>query len=652
MKRSAISFLSVFLAKRGGAVPLVAIALASTLLSHMLHNANWRWSRALDNVAIDTGFSLRGETASHLVASQPESKDILIVELNHQLPRSVLAALVHKLRFARVVALDLMLPDHDAELSDDEKRHPGYRVERARWNSENALLAASLRRANNVILGAWPERREVSQLTGGQPTDADFEWRKPTDAIWNAARWHAHLRVEPDPGDGIVRHVSQWQKVPFAPESVLPAFALLVAQSSAQGSAQGSAQSSAQSSSKFDRLPGNRLLIDYLGGRHCFEDEANRIVASRVLNDCDAEEFRGLTVFVGETAYSSKDVFPTPYGDLPGVHVQAHAAVTLRRVSGPPQEIPPALTLLLSFLSCLTLIFPLQRWPLWGATLGAFALALLLALGAQALFAWGGLIVPLGTPLFALLFAYNAMALWQHRRARSTLGRFIGADLVKETLSPLRDLHLGGRTECATAFFCDLRGYTALAENLPPERVAALLNLYTSTLVTVVRRWGGRPIDYLGDGVFVLFESARTEKRHAGNALRAALEAQGEFAKLAEGLAGDDEFDRASLQAAIAIHTGEMLIGAVGDENYLKLGAVGDAVNVAARVQNLAVRCGFTILATGEAVASWSDALPNENSPFQLIPCGHLELKGRQQPVEVFGVVSPHRSVLELPVSM
>src|SRR5690606_19614750 len=116
-------------------------------------------------------------------------------------------------------------------------------------------------------------------------------------------------------------------------------------------------------------------------------------------------------------------------------------------------------------------------------------------------------------------------------RARETLGRFIGHEMVAPTLNVFSRLRLGGRVEEASAVFCDLRGYSSLSERLSPETTGRLINEYTSTLVTTVKRFGGRPIDYQGDGVFVLFERTLAGPEYSWRAVQAALALQQDLQK-------------------------------------------------------------------------------------------------------------------------
>jgi len=237
---------------------------------------------------------------------------------------------------------------------------------------------------------------------------------------------------------------------------------------------------------------------------------------------------------------------------------------------------------------------------------------------------------PISVPVLATLLTYNGVALYEYGRARTALARFVGRDVATAMLNPLHGLTLGGQTENATAFFCDLRLFSTAAERLSPDAIEPLVNAYTNRVSEIASRFGGRVIDYFGDGVFVVFRHASSGPNHALRAVRAALEVQQETRPQLV------EWGRriaVPLEIGIGINSGEMLIGVVGSEKHMKIGAVGDAVNVASRVQSLTTHCGFSILVTKES----HDLI--EGIP--LTPCGEFEVKGREQRVEVFGAGEP-----------
>lgn len=622
-----------------------SIALLASLLAAGIAHSNWGWSRFLNAWGVDACFEWRGAYSPQDVSEKlPQSKHIVIVELPHEVPRRVLARLIDQLRMAKVVGLDLMFSDREKDLSPEEK--PFFKQEIVQWRRDNALFAAALARAKNVVIGSWADRTYVSQKNGSSKTV--IAWTPGVASIERAARWRAHLSVVPDEQDNIVRRVLLWQNTEqfgvAAKEAnskqAIPAFGLSIA-AAAQGK-------TPEAMAHDVALVGpQEMLIDYLGPRNCFESDTNRVMYDRVIEDFLPEDFKDQIVFVGETSYSSKDTFGTPFGDMPGLFIHANIAATLLSRAKAPGPMPFPLVVALAFLTSFSPLVPLlKRRSLWVclpwtvlSALGAFGIMVLAWVGFHRVF-------PLSAPLLALFLTYNAVALYEYTRTRLMLWRVVGTQGTEQLLDALSEPELGGKLEVATAFFCDLRGYTTLSQHMPPQSLIGLLNLYTDSLVQEVTRFGGRPIDYFGDGVFVLFEGPG----HAARGLRAALYAQEavrnrflDLQPLVENRPDWREAAKTPPQLGVAVHTGPMVIGLVGSRKRPKPGAVGDAVNVASRVQGLSTSVGMSVLLTRstlEQLGEWDE------SEAKILPCGKHPVKGRDELVEVYGaVLAPERVV-------
>jgi adenylate cyclase len=338
--------------------------------------------------------------------------------------------------------------------------------------------------------------------------------------------------------------------------------------------------------------------------------------------------FKDKIVIVGESSIASKEIMKTPFGMMPGMQIHANIAATLLSTRGAPRPLSPLLVATLSLLASLLLLLPLLRYPLWTSFVMALFVGSGVLLFGAFVFVRFHRVVPLSVPALALVLTLNGLALYEYWRARATLGAFIGTDMLPQAMNLLTQLRLGGKTEEATAWFCDLRGYSSLTESLPSEVVSQLLGEYTQALVQVVRRHGGRPIDYQGDGVFVLFEKNRSGRDHAVRAVRAALETEDVFSELRRKWS---EKGARATQIGIGIATGTMMIGVVGASEHMKMGAVGDAVNVAARVQSLSRTCGHSILLASSTYERVEDVFP-------AVHCGAFMLHGRKEPLEVYGL--------------
>ena len=631
------------------------LACLATLVSLGAARWEWRWGAMLDDAAHDVGFELRGATSpGEVAAAFPQ---IIIVELPHDIPRPLLARLITKLRLARATALDLMLVSRAQQLSNDEK--PLFARELKLWQSEDEILARAMKKAGNVVIGAWPERVVVPVEGAPGQVETRLLWAQPAPIFRRSARAVAHLSVIPDAHDGLIRRVHLWEQPgeisPRQGEELpveaamdagvttekmrpldvrLPSFGLCVAALGREISAQ-------KLSSKMATDFNSSMAIGYLGPREVWQQQT--LVFERAINVFDETTFKNALVFVGQTDYRAKDTFATPFGDLPGLLIHANIAATLLSEQGPPRPIQAPLLAFLTLAAALLVVAPLLRTTLPVCAFWALGEVVLLALGVAWLLARWNVMAPLSVPVLAVFLAYNGVALLEYQRTRAIFRRVVGQEMVPRLLDALKNPSLGGQETVATAFFCDLRGYSELSQQLAPAQLISLLNVYTEALVGVSQRFGGRPIDYFGDGVFVLFEGAG----HARRGVEAALETQkvlkSEFGALCElartrgelaPLAGAD------LRAGIALDTGAMVVGLVGAHEHFKPGAVGDAINVASRVQGLTDICSHSILITRRTLDAWQS---EKGAPVtsEALFCGLHLVKGRQREMEIFGVGDP-----------
>jgi class 3 adenylate cyclase len=147
----------------------------------------------------------------------------------------------------------------------------------------------------------------------------------------------------------------------------------------------------------------------------------------------------------------------------------------------------------------------------------------------------------------------------------------------------------------ATLMFTDIEGFTGLSERMTPTAVADILNTYLGTVVPVIQRHGGVINSFIGDGLFASFNLPLPLEDHAGAALRAALDLQQTLAS-ASFLAGVD------VRTRIGINTGPVIGVTIGTADRLNYTLLGDAVNIASRVEQLNKQFHTRILATESTV--------------------------------------------------
>jgi class 3 adenylate cyclase len=179
---------------------------------------------------------------------------------------------------------------------------------------------------------------------------------------------------------------------------------------------------------------------------------------------------------------------------------------------------------------------------------------------------------------------------------RDTFGKYVSKSVAAAILDdPDRAGRAADTTAEATLMFTDIEGFTALSERLPPAEIASLLNAYLGAVVPVIQRHGGVVNSFIGDGLFASFNLPLPCADHAAAAIAAALEIQSVLD--AGPLAG-----HAALRTRIGINTGTVIGVTIGTENRLNYTLLGDAVNVASRVEQLNKHFGTRILATESTV--------------------------------------------------
>lgn len=211
--------------------------------------------------------------------------------------------------------------------------------------------------------------------------------------------------------------------------------------------------------------------------------------------------------------------------------------------------------------------------------------------------------------------------------ARATLARFMPPFIVDQVVASPEHLKPGGSNQIITVLFADIRGFTPLSEKTPPERIVELLNAYFQAMTDIIFAHGGTLDKYIGDGLMALFGAPYRSDDDAARAVGAAVAMQQRMAEFVQELV---EMNLPPIGIGIGINTGPATVGYIGSEQRLDYTAIGDTVNLAARLESTAARGQIRISQmTKDAIG--------EEFPTNLI--GSITVKGRQQPVQVYEVL-------------
>jgi len=183
----------------------------------------------------------------------------------------------------------------------------------------------------------------------------------------------------------------------------------------------------------------------------------------------------------------------------------------------------------------------------------------------------------------------------------------------------------------AAIWLSDMRGFTALAEKLPPQELVDLLNRYFDCQVPAILDRGGEVLKFMGDGLLAIFPLAANGD-DAGEVCRRALTCAREAQGCIDALGAPAGAEHDAIRFGLALHVGQVMYGNIGGGNRLDFTCIGPAVNLAARLEKVAARLGQSIVASAEFAA---------HVPREFTPLGEFSVAGFAAPQLVFGLTAP-----------
>ena len=344
-------------------------------------------------------------------------------------------------------------------------------------------------------------------------------------------------------------------------------------------------------------------------------------------------------VLVGTTAPGLLDLRVTPVGET-YAGVETHANVLSGLLDGRVMVKPDyarGFEIVMLLVTGLLLAFAL---PLLSAP-RAVATSLAVVSGLIGINLWlylgYGLVLPLASALvmaltaFALNMSYGYFVESRAKRELANLfGTYVPPELVSEMVKDPDRYTMTAATRELTVMFCDIRGFTSLSESMEPTELQALLNRVFSQLTGVIRANRGTVDKYMGDCVMAFWGAPIPEADHASLAVKAALE-------MAQSVDQINARHRtgglADIGIGIGINTGLMCVGDMGSDVRRSYTVIGDAVNLASRIEGLCKTYGVNIVV--------SDNTRAQTSGFGWQELDKVCVKGRQQAIAIFSPLQP-----------
>jgi adenylate cyclase len=591
-------------------------------------------------------------------------------------PRTRIAALVDRLRElgAAAVALDMVLAEPDrtspasyGEALASERPDLKERLNRALADlpDHDAALAEAMRRAPVVLgfatVGEPTQRQPASKagyaVAGTNPAHILPPWRGAVASLAvleEAAAGVGSISLGQDSDSQLIR---QAPMVLSGGERLYPGLAL-EALRVAQGASSIFVRSTGASR---EAETGTPALVDLRVGQfrvpltaagelilHYDRHRPERSVGAAALwNPSREAELRGRIgghiVFVGASAAGLLDRRITALGEaVPGVTIHAQIAeqiIAQDFLTRP--DWAKGLETVVTVMAGAMVAWLLTRVGARYAAAVIGGVSALLVGGAWIAFSEFKLLVdPVYPSLSALAVHFAVTALLylttdrEKRFIRQAFGTYLAPELLHKLEAAPATLRLGGEIKPMTIMFMDIRGFTPISERLSPEALVDFLNVLFSPLTEAIQRQQGTVDKYIGDSIMAFWNAPVDVPDHARLACAAALEMRDLVDRLnREDAFGFGELGRSDLvvQIGIGLNTGDACVGNMGSERRFNYSVVGDAVNVAARIEGDCKRAGVPILVSEET--AWAA----EGLAF--LEAGRVPLKGKSQSVRLFALV-------------
>ena len=589
-------------------------------------------------------------------------------------PRTRIARLVDALRGygVRVVAFDVIFAEPDrsslGEVFEALKQDlPGYvppltPEALAAAPANDVLLAAAIAKLP-VVLGLSIDkstdrqgRRRIYNLPGivfadSEAANEDWRYMPSFDGaiaslpeLQKAAASNAGLDMVVDP-DGITRRVPLLIRIGSRNVPALSLAAVLAADGGRAVEAE-----SRHPGFLALRVGTRRVPTDRYARMRLYDSgtEPGRYVSAADVLDGTAtkEQLRGAIVVVGTGAETLTDLRLTPLDRwVPGIEVHAQAIeqiLTGAFLARPEwgRDVEAAATALVGLLLLAATWWTSTRFPPWLIAL-AFGVGLLGA--GWLVFARNALlfdpVLPAATLLAAAILERFMLVLDLRREravVRNAFSRYLSPALVEQLAADPDKLVLGGLTRQMTFLFSDVRGFTSISEGYKqdPQGLTRLINRFLTPMTGVILARQGTIDKYMGDCVMAFWNAPLDDPAHASHACEAALAMMQELALLNERLAAEARGEGREAQAlviGIGINSGSCVVGNIGSEQRFDYSVLGDAVNLASRLEGQSKTYGVSIVVGEDTLKAAPD--------FAALELDLIAVKGKDEAVRVFALL-------------
>jgi adenylate cyclase len=350
------------------------------------------------------------------------------------------------------------------------------------------------------------------------------------------------------------------------------------------------------------------------------------------------DEFRGAHVLFGFSAPGLYDLRPTPVsGVYPGVEISATMLDNLLAddfIHPVPTVYVVVITLIMVLLAGVATSRVSGFFPSVVVDILLISAPVVLCLMVYRLGFWMPLVVQetgVAVTLFTAGLIYYTTEGRQKMFIKNAFKQYLSPDVIEQIIEHPDRLKLGGERKMLSIFFSDIEGFTGISEGLDPEALTHLLNVYLTAMTDIIHEEGGTVDKYEGDAIIAFWNAPLTQPDHAVRCVRAALRCQ---AKLAEMRPSFRESLGKDLKMRIGINTGYAVVGNMGSHSRFDYTMIGDAVNLASRLEGINKQFGTYTLISQTTKEEMADAFPARE-------VSRVAVVGRKEPVVVHEPLLP-----------
>ncbi|MCM8816232.1 MAG: adenylate/guanylate cyclase domain-containing protein [Candidatus Omnitrophica bacterium] len=341
------------------------------------------------------------------------------------------------------------------------------------------------------------------------------------------------------------------------------------------------------------------------------------------------DAFKNKIVLIGYTATGTSDIGPVS-GFENYLKIGIHASFIENFLKGEfIRRVPSVINFIFPLLISFGLTAVIISTPALLAALFTFVIGCLFCFFGFWLFDAYHIWIDIVPVVFALVFTYLVITFLQFLQERhektkikSIFQKYVSPAVMNEILANAEDIALGGEKKILTVMFADIKDFTPLSEKNPPEKTVEMLNTVLNVMVDAVFKYRGTLDKFIGDCVMAIFGAPVEEKNHAKNAVMAAIE-------MVESVKKIRFSDNQTVSIGVGINTGTMIIGNIGSSQRMEYTTIGDAVNLASRIQSMAKDNEILV---GEGTYG---LIKDE---FECEYAGTYQVKGKSKPVVLYRI--------------